>query len=123
MRFRIQIRIGRGRELLGVNAEFAILPASDGDPAIKLDGRGHREAVVVIGVLSDQINASRGAIDVRVRAKARTKPLKDGRTSGHHLLSNPKTSEPGTWSLQFFLLPKYHGAASPEWASQSWEGT
>ena len=51
--------------------DSAIVGRHVGDPDLEVDGRRHHEAVVVVGVLADQVHAPRGSNDADVVAAAR----------------------------------------------------
>src|SRR5262245_10662652 len=55
-------------EILGIDRELAVIARRQGDPCRKADRGGHDEAVIVVGVLADQVDASGGAINARVTA-------------------------------------------------------
>src|SRR6266545_2887918 len=55
-------------EILGIDRELAVIARRQGDPGRKADRGGHDEAVIVVGVLADQVDASGGAINARVTA-------------------------------------------------------
>ena len=48
--------------------QFTVITGSNSDPNVKLDGRRHYEAVIVVGVLPDEVDASRGSINMRATA-------------------------------------------------------
>jgi len=50
---------GGGREL-----DFAVGPGSGGDMDVAIDGEGHHQPFVVIGVIAEQFEPTRGAHDV-----------------------------------------------------------
>src|SRR5579859_7518567 len=50
-------------QIAGVHLHGAALCGSDCHPAIKIDGRRHDKAVVVVGMLANQVDASGGAIE------------------------------------------------------------
>ena len=56
--------------MFGVNLDDAIGTFSGGDPGVKADRHRHGEAVVVIGVLADQINATGCPKNLRARAES-----------------------------------------------------
>src|SRR5215510_653206 len=55
-------------EILGIDRELALIARRQGDPGRKADRGGHDEAVIVVGVLADQVDASGGAINARLTA-------------------------------------------------------
>src|SRR5215470_4427251 len=63
-----QIELDAFGEILGIDRELAVIARRKGDPGRKADRGGHDEAVIVVGVLADQVDASWGAINARVTA-------------------------------------------------------
>src|SRR5215471_9668418 len=63
-----QIELDAFGEILGIDRELAVVARRQGDPGRKADRGGHDEAVIVVGVLADQVDASWGAINARVTA-------------------------------------------------------
>src|SRR5215475_5753236 len=55
-------------EILGIDRELPVIARGQGDPGRKADRGGHDEAVIVVGVLTDQVDASGSAINARVPA-------------------------------------------------------
>src|ERR1043166_9298035 len=55
-------------ESVGVNSQDAIVTPGHGDVGREIDRHRHYETFVVVGVLADQINATRRAINARPRA-------------------------------------------------------
>ena len=59
-------------ECRGGDAYEAVIPLAAGDLDVRLDGHGADEAVVVIGVLANKVDAAGGAdvVDVAAAAEA-----------------------------------------------------
>src|SRR5579872_2484936 len=61
----IEIEFELAGKFFGVNREPAILPRSNRHISRESNGRGHHEAVVVVGVFADQVDAAGCAEDLR----------------------------------------------------------
>src|SRR5580704_2335503 len=85
--------LGRSGKFLGINAELAVFARANGRPAIKFDGGGHGEAVVVVGVLADQIDPARSAVNTRRPRKSSAIALGNVRHSCHGLLFQQKPNK------------------------------
>ena len=59
----IQVEFEMLGKLLGMNQQFSIGPFRDGYAGGKVDGGGHHEAVVIVSVFADKIDAARRAED------------------------------------------------------------
>ncbi len=82
-----QIDLGAAGELLGINVQLAVVAGSDGDPTIEADSRGHDEAIVVVGVLTDEIDATRSTKYARRTGKASAEAFGNGRKRSHRNVS------------------------------------
>src|SRR5882762_11161326 len=67
----IQAGLDRFIEILGMDDKLAIAARSHRRPAIEFNRGWQHEAVVIVGVLSNQVHAPGCAVNVRGRAKAR----------------------------------------------------
>src|SRR5437588_2368032 len=62
-------------KIIGAKDEACIRPWANRQPTIEINRRGQHEAVVVVGVLANQIDASGGAIKATFASKMRSKSL------------------------------------------------
>ncbi len=62
----LQIHFGVLGKIFGVNVYPAVVARGGGDPGVHIHRHGHHEAVVIVGVLADQIYAAGSAIDPRI---------------------------------------------------------
>ena len=57
-------------QIRGKNVKRFIVARGDGDPSIKINRSGQCETIVVVGMLTDEINAAGRAKDARFAAKS-----------------------------------------------------
>src|SRR6266404_7753141 len=86
-----------------MDQQFAVSAGRDGNPSIESDGRRHDETIVIVRMLSDQIDASRRTIDLRPGAKKLMKFFPQIRCSNvahafSSLLSEMRTQRFERWS-------------------------
>src|ERR1700733_14540186 len=80
---RRKIDFRRRRKFVRINRQFAIAAWPNRNPAIKFDRGRHREPIVVVGVLADQIDAAGRAKHPGRTRKPRTKSFFDIRNARH----------------------------------------
>ena len=90
---RVEVELARGVHEHGVDADPAVVTRRAGDERRKIQRRRHDEAVVVVGVLADQVDSSRRAADRRLAAEAQPEFLSHvtrlARETGHAARPNP----------------------------------
>ena len=57
-------------KILGVNYQAVIRSAISGDQAMEVDCRGEYEALIVVGMLANQVDPARGTVKTCVGSKA-----------------------------------------------------
>src|SRR5882672_1822035 len=60
----LQIDLDRFGEIRGMQQELAVTAGSNSDPDVELDRGRHHETVVVVGVLANEVDATRSSADI-----------------------------------------------------------
>ena len=64
----LQIDLDRFGEIRGMQQELAVTAGSNSDPDVEVDRRRHHEAIIVVGVLSNEVDATRSSVHARLIA-------------------------------------------------------
>ena len=61
----LQIDLDRFGEIRGMQQELAVTAGSNSDPDVEFDRGRHHETVVVVGVLANEVDATRSSVHAR----------------------------------------------------------
>src|SRR6266478_6937712 len=78
----VQVDLGALGEILGMHQQLPIIARGDGNPHIEFNRDRHNEALVVVGMFANQIDASRRPKHASVRAVALAKAAPQLRCNG-----------------------------------------
>src|SRR6266404_1700564 len=78
----VEVDLGALGEILGMHQQLAIIARGDGNPHIEFNRDWHNEALVVVGMFANQIDASRRPKHASVRAVALAKAAPELRCDG-----------------------------------------
>src|ERR1700739_4461453 len=72
----VQINFDTVRKVFRVHNQLSVIPRIDCGPYIELDGGWHHKAIVIVGMLADQIDPSRSTKQARSMAIAFAETLR-----------------------------------------------